>query len=127
MNFSENKIIKKENENQTKNLVLQISQICNKNVEVSFTQDKISSDWGILLLKEVENKIGIIDVFSKCIKDERHPSYVQHTINEIISQRVYQIAAGYEEANDCNSWKDESAPKSHFATNCTNYMNFYNQ
>jgi len=36
MNFSENKIIKKDNEKQTKNLVLQISQIRNKNVEVSF-------------------------------------------------------------------------------------------
>lgn len=111
MNFSENKIIKKENKNQTKNSVFQISEICNKHVEVSFTHDKISSDGGILLLKEVENKIGIIDVFCKSIKDERHPSYIQHTINEILSQRVFQIAAGYEDANDCNSLKDDSILK----------------
>jgi len=111
MNFSGNKITKKENENQTLNSVFQLSQVASKQVEVSFSHDKISSDGGIILLKEVENQIGIINALTKTIKDERHPSYIEHTLNEIISQRVYQIAAGYEDANDSNSLKDDNILK----------------
>lgn len=107
MNFSGNKITKKETENQTKISVFNLSEVGSKKVEISFSHDKISSDGGILLLKEVENQIGIIDMLSKSIKDERHPSYIEFGLNEIISQRVYQIAAGYEDANDCNLLKDD--------------------
>jgi len=111
MNFSGNKITKKENQNQTLNSVFQLSQVGSKEVEVSFSHDKISSDGGILLLKEIENQTGIIETITKSIKDERHPSYIEHTLNEIISQRVFQIAAGYEDANDCNSLKDDNILK----------------
>ena len=111
MNFSKNKITKKGTENQTINSTHSLSKISGKEVEVSFSHDRISSDGGILLLKEVENQIGIIDVLAKSIKDERHPSYIEYGLNEIISQRVYQIAAGYEDANDCNYLKEDSVLK----------------
>jgi len=111
MNFSDNKITKKEIENQTKNKIFQLSQVGSKHLEVSFSHDKISSDGGILLLKEVENQIGIIQTITQSIKDERHPSYIEFGLNEIISQRVFQIAAGYEDANDCNLLKDDNILK----------------
>lgn len=111
MNFSRNKNTKKETENQIENMVFQLSEVSTKRVEVSFTHDKISSDGGVLLLKEVENQIGIISSLAEAIKDERHPSYIEFALNELISQRVYQIAAGYEDANDCDYLKDDNILK----------------
>ena len=82
-----------------------------KPVDVRFTAERISSDGGLLLLKEVENSIGIIKSLSSCIKDDRHQSYVQHSILSMLSQRIYQIAAGYEDTNDCDTLKDDAILK----------------
>lgn len=85
--------------------------VAKKPVTVSFTGEKISSDGGLLLLKEVENQIGIIQSITNCITDNRHPSYIDHTFHDILAQRVYQIAAGYEDGNDCNYLKDDPVLK----------------
>jgi len=78
-----------------------------KKVDVSFTSPKTSSDGGLVLLREVDKQIGLIDKLSACIKDDRHQSYVQHSIDSMLRQRIMQVAAGYEDANDCNSLKDD--------------------
>jgi len=78
-----------------------------KSVIAEFTAEKISSDGGLLILREVENQIGIIQSIANCITDNRHPSYVEHPLYELLAQRVYQISAGYEDANDCNYLKDD--------------------
>lgn len=78
-----------------------------KKVEVSFTLPKTSSDGGLLLLREVDNQIGLIDKISACIDDNRHQSYVKHTVDSMLRQRIMQIAAGYEDANDCDILKDD--------------------
>jgi hypothetical protein len=88
-----------------------LSSVNKKPVEVSFTAEKTSSDGGLLLLKEIENKIGIINSIASCIHDERHQSYVHHSIYSMISQRVFQIAAGYEDTNDCDTLKDDAILK----------------
>ena len=88
-----------------------LSSINKKPVEVSFTAEKISTDGGLLLLNEVENNIGIIKAIAGCIKDDRHQSYVHHSILSMLSQRVYQIAAGYEDTNDCDTLKDDAVLK----------------
>lgn len=88
-----------------------LSDTKRKKVEVKFTMEKTSNDGGLLLLREVENQIGLIGSLSNCIKDERHQSYVEHSIKSMLSQRVMQIAAGYEDANDCNVLKDDEILK----------------
>ena len=88
-----------------------LSGFGNKKVEVKFTMEKTSNDGGLLLLREVESQIGLIDGLSNCIKDERHQSYVEHSIKSMLSQRVMQIAAGYEDANDCNALNDDEILK----------------
>ena len=82
-----------------------------KPIEITYSGEKISSDGGLLILKDVDNQIGIIDGLNCCIKDDRDQRYIDHTIKEILSQRVYQIAAGYEDANDCNSLKEDAIIK----------------
>ncbi len=82
-----------------------------KPIELTYSGEKISSDGGLLLLKEVDNQIGIIERFKNCIQDNRDQRYIDHTIKDILSQRVFQIAAGYEDANDCNTLKDDAIMK----------------
>ena len=72
-----------------------------KRVEASFSGEHISSDGGLLLLREVENKTGLLRNFAAAIRDARNQSYVKHSLYELVCQRVYQIACGYEDGNDC--------------------------
>ena len=88
-----------------------LQPIENKRVEVSFTASEISSDGGLLLIKDIENQTGIIRAIVSCIEDNRHQSYIDHSLEEIAAQRVYQIAAGYEDANDCNKLRDDTILK----------------
>lgn len=82
-----------------------------KQVEVRFSAEQTSHDGGLLLLNEVEKQIGLIDKLAKCIDDPRHQAYVHHPIESMLRQRIMQIAAGYEDANDCNSLKNDGILK----------------
>ena len=53
-------------------------------------------------MRETANKIGIIEQLTEAIHDERHQSYVKHEITELLTQRIFQIICGYEDANDAN-------------------------
>ncbi len=85
-----------ENEEQS----LRLPPVEQKNIELSFSGERISSDGGLLLLREVNRQIGLIEQISNCITDNRDQRYIDHTIEELVSQRAYQIAAGYEDCND---------------------------
>jgi hypothetical protein len=52
-----------------------------------------------------------LDVISDCIADNRHQGYVKHSVKSLLTQRVFQIAAGYEDANDCNTLRDDKILK----------------
>src|ERR1039458_9203187 len=95
-------------EKNTPSPLFNLGPISGKPLEISFSAEKVSTDGGLLLLKEVENHIGIIDAVASFIKDSRHQSYVGHSVKELVAQRVFQIAAGYEDANDCNALKGDS-------------------
>ncbi|MBN2487104.1 MAG: transposase [Bacteroidales bacterium] len=86
---------------------LELFPVSNKKTELSFSGDKISSDGGLLLLREVENQLGLIGNISGCISDNRDPRHIDHTIQELLIQRVFQIAAGYEDCNDCNDLRGD--------------------
>lgn len=92
-----------ENSPQT----LELFPVSNKKTELSYTGEQISSDGGLLLLREVENQVGLISRLSSCITDVRDERYIDHTIKELITQRVFQIAAGYEDCNDCNDLRGD--------------------
>ncbi len=71
-----------------------------KKVEASFSGGAIGSDGGLLLLREVDKKLQLTKKLSKVFNDQRHPSYIDHTIEGLLKQRIYAIAAGYEDVND---------------------------
>jgi len=65
-----------------------------------FNGGAISSDGGSLLLREVEKRTRIIEKFSECFDDHRDKKRIEHTVNELLCQRIYGLALGYEDLND---------------------------
>jgi hypothetical protein len=65
-----------------------------------FDGGAITSDAGGLLLREVERRTGIIARFAACFRDHRKPEQIEHTVRELVAQRVYGLALGYEDLND---------------------------
>jgi hypothetical protein len=65
-----------------------------------FDGGTITSDAGGLLLREVEKRTGIIERFATCFRDYRKEGQVEHTVRELVAQRVYALALGYEDLND---------------------------
>ncbi len=87
---------------QNKQLSLQFANISGKKVAVDFTGGDVTSDVGVLAMREIADKIGIIKQLAQAIHDERHQSYVKHELIELLTQRIFQIICGYEDANDAN-------------------------
>jgi len=66
----------------------------------TFDGGTITSDGGSLLLREVETKRGIIRQFCECFSDFRDPEKIEHKAEELVAQRLYGLALGYEDLND---------------------------
>lgn len=96
--------------NCTKQLLL-FKDISNKKIEADFNGGEVSSDGGILFLREVENRIGLIKKITDSLRDRRHPGYVKHQLLELFKQRVFQIACGYEDGNDSNELREDPVMK----------------
>jgi hypothetical protein len=65
-----------------------------------FDGGQMTSDGGGLLLRETEQATKIIGQFAACFTDHRNPDLIEHTAEELIAQRVYGLALGYEDLND---------------------------
>ena len=66
----------------------------------SFSGGTLSSDGGLLLLGELERKRQILAQFSACFTDHRSPVLIEHSVSELVSQRVLGVALGYEDLID---------------------------
>src|SRR3972149_7276991 len=69
-------------------------------ITARFDGGAITSDAGGLLLREVEAKTGILRRFAACFTDHRDPERIEHTVYELLAQRVFALALGYEDLND---------------------------
>ena len=71
-----------------------------REIRAEFNGGAISSDGGGLLLREVEKRTGILRQFAACFTDYRNADLIEHTVDELVAQRVYGLALGYEDLND---------------------------
>ena len=71
-----------------------------KPVVLKFDQRQGSSDGGAVLLKAAERRYGLIAGLAGCLEDKRQAGKVDHSLNELLAQRVFSIACGYADAND---------------------------
>lgn len=72
----------------------------NKPLVAKFDQRDSSSDGGAILLAAADRRLGLSERLAGCIKDRRQPGKIEHTIHELLSQRLYAIACGYADCND---------------------------
>lgn len=79
---------------------LEFQGFTRRTVVASFDGGTLSSDGGVLLLAEVDRRLGLLEQFAACFKDHRNPDLVEHTIEELVRQRVFGLALGYEDLND---------------------------
>ncbi|HEY4933250.1 MAG TPA: IS1380 family transposase [Terriglobales bacterium] len=71
-----------------------------RRVEAEFSAGRVSSDGGALLLREADRKINLLGHVASCFSDGRSPLLVRHRLSEMLAQRIYGLALGYEDLND---------------------------
>jgi hypothetical protein len=71
-----------------------------REIVAEFSGGTVSSDGGALLLQEADSKMNLLARFSECFIDRRNPVLIEHSIEQMIRQRVYALALGYEDLND---------------------------
>ena len=84
-----------------------LSPVSGKTVVAKFDGGLLSSDAGILVLREVEQRLRVADRLAACMVDPRAPELITHTLAEIIRFRLLMIGAGYEDGNDANSLRSD--------------------
>lgn len=73
-----------------------------KQIRVDFEGGQITSDAGLLPLREFDHLIGFTQSIVECLHDDRHPAYIVHALFGIVILRLYAIVAGYEDQNDAD-------------------------
>ena len=81
--------------------------VSGKTVVAKFDGGLLSSDGGILVLREVEQRLRVADRLAACIKDPRSPDQITHSLADIIRFRLLMIAAGYEDGNDASNLRGD--------------------
>src|SRR5918911_3323705 len=88
-----------------------LSPVEGKPVHVAFDGGRLTSDAGVLVLAEIERRLGLAERLARCLSDPRAPERVRHTLAEVIRFRVRLIAAGYPDADDCDALRIDPAFK----------------
>ena len=78
-----------------------------KAVELDFDGGRLSSDAGLVLLKDIDNQLGLTRALAAVLSDRREARRLHFTPEDLLKQRVFQIAAGYEDANDATTLRDD--------------------
>src|SRR5262245_10954100 len=86
---------------------LHFQDLGSRAVVARFDGGLVTSDAGGLLLREVEHKFGFIEQFARCFSDHRDPERVEHTLPELLRQRVFGLCLGYEDLNDHDSLRHD--------------------
>ena len=71
-----------------------------KSVVARFDQSHASTDGGLVLLKAVDDRLHVTDPLAACLVDRRDPDKIRHSVRDLLRQRIFGLACGYEDAND---------------------------
>src|SRR5438105_8741286 len=82
-----------------------------RRVRAVFDAGAISSDGGALLLAQVERRLGLLGSVASALPDRRSPPLIQHSLHNLLRQRVFQIALGYEDCNDATTLRHDPVLK----------------
>jgi hypothetical protein len=96
---------------QDTQIVLPFARLSGKNLQGYFEGGTLSSDGGVLFLREIEAQVGVIRRMAGALHDPRDARYTDLSDEELLSQRIFQIAGGYDDANDCTALRHDPAFK----------------
>ena len=96
---------------QDTQIVLPFARLRGKTLQADFDGGTVTSDGGVLLLRETESLVGIVRRYAQALDDQRDGRYTDHSYEEMLRQRIFQIACGYDDANDCNVLRHDPAFK----------------
>jgi hypothetical protein len=80
--------------------VIDFGQLGRRKVEGRFDGGSMTSDGGVMLLGEVDRRLGLTSAAARCIADPRNPMLITHEVRDMLRQRVYGLALGWEDLND---------------------------
>ena len=83
-------------------LLFSFNDLGSRQVVADFSAGYLSSDGGMLLLRQIDEGLGISRSLARCFYDARNPFFIEHSVRELVAQRLLGIAAGYEDLNDHN-------------------------
>ena len=93
-------------------LPFDLPSVARKKLSVGFDGGQLSSDAGVLVLRGVEKKLGLAACLAACLRDRRNPERIAHPLEEMLRLRMFAIAAGYEDADDCDWLRHDPEVKS---------------
>jgi len=71
-----------------------------RDVVARFDGGRVTSDGGGVLLRQIEERFGFIERFARCFSDHRDPELVEHSLSDLLKQRLFGLCLGYEDLND---------------------------
>jgi len=86
---------------------LEFEGIGSRRVVADFRAERTTTDGGVLLPREVAERIGFFDRIAACFDDFRNPARIEHTVRELVAQRILAIVCGYEDLNDHDRLRDD--------------------
>lgn len=84
-------------------LPFDLPAVARKKVTAAFDGGAISSDAGLLLLRQAERRLGLSAMLAKCVRDRRDRAQIAHRLDEMLLFRILAIACGNEDADDCDA------------------------
>jgi len=90
---------------------LLFSNLCDRPLTALFDLPNASSDGGAVLLKAADRRLGLLPRLAAARVDERQPGKVRHGLADLLGQRIYGLAFGYEDANDASQLADDPIHK----------------
>ena len=88
-----------------------LSPIGGKEITATFDGGQLSSDGGVLILREIEKRLGLAAMLSSSVPDTRDPGRIVHTYADMIRARLFAIASGYEDCDDLDGLRIDPAFK----------------
>ena len=88
-------------------LPFDLTAVCRKKVSANFDGGAISSNGGLLLLREADRRLGLTRMLASCVQDRRDPSRICHAVEEMLLFRMMAIACGHEDADDCDALRED--------------------
>lgn len=86
---------------------IEFAPVKRRRVEVSFDAGDVSSDGGVLLVRKLDRRVGLLDAVAHVLTDPRDPDRITHKLADLLRQRVFGLVQGYEDLNDHTTLRND--------------------